>query len=62
MAVDWARAGIDDDRLDELVEHMPRIVQSFVIDPGRPPRSGAGLRRNLATWVAPAVHHHTERQ
>ncbi|WP_330178971.1 TetR/AcrR family transcriptional regulator [Nocardia sp. NBC_01503] len=52
-SVDWAAAGIDD--LDQLVEHMLRIVQSFVIDPGRPPRSGEELRAYLTTWVAPAL-------
>ncbi|MEV5646997.1 TetR/AcrR family transcriptional regulator [Nocardia sp. NPDC052254] len=51
--VDWAAAGITD--LDELVEHMLRIVQSFVIDPGRPPRTGRELRDYLTTWVAPAL-------
>lgn len=55
MAVDWEQAGIDGARLDELVEHMLRMVQSFVIDPGRPPRSGAALRSYLTTWVAPAL-------
>ncbi|WP_067567358.1 TetR/AcrR family transcriptional regulator [Nocardia acidivorans] len=52
-AVDWSAAGIDE--LDQLAEHMLRIVQSFVIDPGRPPRSGAELRAYLTTWVAPAL-------
>jgi len=54
--IDWARAGFTPAHLDELVEHMLRIVQSFVIDPGRPPRSGPELRAYLTTWVAPAVH------
>lgn len=53
--IDWARAGFDDNRLDELVEHILRIAQSFVIDPGRPPRTGAQLRAYLETWVAPAI-------
>ncbi|WP_280238411.1 TetR family transcriptional regulator [Nocardia abscessus] len=44
FAVDWDQAGIDSARLDELVEYMLRIVQSFVLDPGRPPRRGAELR------------------
>ncbi|WP_024802677.1 TetR/AcrR family transcriptional regulator [Nocardia sp. BMG51109] len=52
LAVDWAVAGIDP---DQLVEHMLRIVQSFVIDPGRPPRRGRELRDYLWTWVAPAL-------
>ncbi|EME14636.1 TetR/AcrR family transcriptional regulator [Rhodococcus triatomae] len=55
FGVDWAAAGLSGGNLDELVEHMLRIVQSFVIDPGRPPRSGAELRNYLRTWVAPAV-------
>ncbi|MTE16152.1 TetR/AcrR family transcriptional regulator [Nocardia aurantiaca] len=53
FSVDWAAAGISD--LDELVEHMLRIVQSFVIDPGRPPRRGAEIRGYLSRWVAPAL-------
>ena len=35
--VDWAGLGLRDDDLDELAEHLLRIIQSFVIDPGRPP-------------------------
>ncbi|GAB2665124.1 TetR/AcrR family transcriptional regulator [Nocardia goodfellowii] len=53
--IDWAAAGLTDTGLDELVEHMLRIVQSFVIDPGRPPRHGERLRAYLTTWVAPAL-------
>ncbi|MEV0467951.1 TetR/AcrR family transcriptional regulator [Nocardia tengchongensis] len=55
FSVDWAAAGLSGDALDELVEHMLRIVQSFVIDPGRPPRRGAELRDYLSKWVAPAL-------
>ncbi|MFD4182713.1 TetR/AcrR family transcriptional regulator [Rhodococcus sp. NPDC058514] len=55
FGVDWAEAGLAGANLDELVEHMLRIVQSFVIDPGRPRRSGAELRNYLRKWVAPAV-------
>lgn len=53
--IDWAAAGITGNAFDQLVEHMLRIVQSFVIDPGRPPRRGADLRAYLTTWVAPAL-------
>ncbi len=42
--VDWAGIGFADDDLDELAEHLLRIIQSFVIDPGRPPKTGAKLR------------------
>ena len=53
--VDWAGVGFTDDDLDELAEHLLRIIQSFVIDPGRPPKTGAKLRRYLRRWVAPAL-------
>lgn len=53
--VDWARAGFDDRLLADLVEHMLRTIQSFVVDPGRPPRAGQDLRRYLARWIAPSV-------
>jgi hypothetical protein len=53
--VDWAGIGFADDDLDELAEHLLRIIQSFVIDPGRPPKTGAKLRRYLRRWVAPAL-------
>ena len=53
--VDWEAAGFGDDDLDELAEHLLRIIQSFVIDPGRPPRTGAQLRAYLRRWVAPAL-------
>jgi AcrR family transcriptional regulator len=50
---DWSAAGYDDRMLDELIEHLLRTIQSFVIDPGRPPRAGQDLRRYLNRWVAP---------
>src|ERR1700754_3746144 len=55
FAVDWDGAGITDDKLDGLTEYMLRILQSLVIDPGRPPRRGRVLREDLNTWVAPVV-------
>jgi len=55
FAVDWNAVGITDDKLDALTEYMLRILQSFVIDPGRPPRRGQVLRNYLAEWVAPVV-------
>ena len=54
--VDWAGLGFTDDDLDELAEHLLRIIQSFVIDPGRPPRSGEELRDYLRRWVGGARH------
>src|ERR1700709_1891232 len=53
--VDWAGAGFTDDDLNELAEHLLRIIQSFVIDPGRPPRTGEDLRDYLRRWVGAAV-------
>ena len=53
--VDWAALGYTDADLDELAEHLLRIIQSFVIDPGRPPRRGEELRDYLRRWVGSAV-------
>jgi AcrR family transcriptional regulator len=53
--VDWAGLGFGDADLDELAEHLLRIIQSFVIDPGRPPRQGDGLRDYLRRWVGAAI-------
>ena len=52
--VDWAARGFTDADLDELAEHLLRIIQSFVIDPGRPPRTGEDLRAYLRRWVGGA--------
>jgi AcrR family transcriptional regulator len=53
--VDWAAVGFTDDDLHELAEHLLRIIQSFVLDPGRPPRTGEDLRNYLRRWVGGAV-------
>jgi AcrR family transcriptional regulator len=53
--VDWAAAGFTDSDLAELAEHLLRIIQSFVIDPGGPPLRGDELRRYLRRWVGAAV-------
>ncbi|OBG86343.1 TetR family transcriptional regulator [Mycobacterium sp. E802] len=55
LDVDWTGMGFSDDDLDDLVEYMLRILQSFMIDPGRPPRSGQTLRTYLRRWVAPVL-------
>ncbi|PRC52759.1 TetR family transcriptional regulator, partial [Mycobacterium sp. ITM-2017-0098] len=41
--------------LDQLSEHLLRIIQSFVLDPGRPPRHGEELRAYLSRWVGSAL-------
>lgn len=53
--VDWAALRYGDDDLDELAEHLLRIIQSFVVDPGRPPRQGEELREYLRRWVGAAI-------
>ena len=53
--VDWAAHGFTHGDLDELAEHLLRIIQSFVIDPGRPPRRGVELRDYMRRWVGAAV-------
>jgi AcrR family transcriptional regulator len=53
--VDWAAAGFSDRDLDELGEHLLRIIQSFMLDPGRPPRHGDELSHYLRRWVGAAL-------
>jgi AcrR family transcriptional regulator len=53
--VDWEQYGFDEAGLDELAEFCLRVVHSFLADPGRPPRSGADLRRYLTRWIGPAI-------
>ena len=55
LDVAWAELGFDDAGIDDLVEYMLRILQSFMVDPGRPPRTGDALRNYLRRWVAPVV-------
>jgi AcrR family transcriptional regulator len=54
-AVDWKKAGYDRAGLDELGEFTLRVLQSLVLDPGTPPRTGAALRGFLRRWAAPAI-------
>ena len=53
--VDWASAGLDEDGERELVEHLLRTLQTFLLDPGEPARSGEELRAYLQRWLAPAL-------
>ncbi len=53
--VAWTEHGFDSDGLDELVEQMLRMTQSFVVDAGHPARRGAELRAYLHTWLGSAV-------
>lgn len=56
--VDWDTAGFTDDKFDDLVEIMLRTLQSLMLDPGRPARTGTKLRDFLNDWIAPAVRAH----
>ncbi|WP_217439315.1 TetR/AcrR family transcriptional regulator [Nocardia barduliensis] len=55
LDVDWSELGLRDADLDDLVEYLLRILQSFMADPGRPPRRGTLLRGYLRRWVAPVL-------
>ena len=55
LDVDWAALGMDDAAIDDLVEYMLRLLQSFMIDPGRPPRTGTELRGYVRRWLGPVV-------
>lgn len=53
--IDWEAQGFNSRDLDELVEQMLRMTQSFVVDRGTPARTGAILRVYLTRWIGPAV-------
>lgn len=53
--VDWEYHGYDEQGLHGLVEHQLRIMQSFFISPGNPPRNEHDLRRYLQRWLGPVV-------
>lgn len=55
FGIDWDAAGLDDDAQRELVEHLLRTLQSLILDPGVPERSGEELRGYLQRWLAPAL-------
>jgi AcrR family transcriptional regulator len=58
--IDWDQLGFDDRTIDELVEFLLRIIQSMVIAPPDPPRSGAELRAYLHRWIGPALAARTD--
>jgi AcrR family transcriptional regulator len=53
--VNWEQAGYDRAGLGELGEFTLRVLQSLVLDPGTPRRSGSALRGYLRRWVGPAI-------
>jgi len=55
FGIDWSEVGLAEADQLELVEHLLRILQSFVLDPGEPARTGDELRAYLGRWVAPVL-------
>ncbi len=55
FGIDWSEVGLAEADQLELVEHLLRTLQSFVLDPGDPARTGDDLRAYLSRWVAPAL-------
>lgn len=55
LDVDWKALGFDDEGIDDLVEYMLRMLQSFMVDPGPSQRTGAALRDYVRRWLGPVV-------
>lgn len=55
MPIDWARYDVSDEQLAEFTEQVVRTIQSFMLDPGSPPRKEQQLRAYLDRWLAPGV-------
>jgi AcrR family transcriptional regulator len=55
FGIDWAALGLDDSAQRDLVEHLLRMLQTLVLDPGNPPRNGDQVRAYLQRWLAPAL-------
>lgn len=55
FGIDWSEVGLAEADQLELVEHLLRVLQSFVLDPGDPARGGDELRAYLRRWVAPVL-------
>jgi AcrR family transcriptional regulator len=52
----WHLDGISPDAIDELVEWTLRVLQSMILDPGRPSRAPKQLRDYLRRWLLPAIN------
>jgi AcrR family transcriptional regulator len=53
--IDWTALGYCGNDFDDLVEYLLRIIQSMVLVPSKPPRSGSELRAVLRHWIGPVV-------
>ncbi len=55
LGVDWSGDALGERERPELVEHLLRTLQSFLLDPGTPERSAEELRAYLQRWLAPTL-------
>lgn len=55
LGVDWTRAGVADDELDDLAELMLRLIGSLLQHPAGTPRSPDDVRRFVRRWLGPAL-------
>lgn len=53
--IDWEALGYRGTDFDDLVEYLLRIIQSMVLIPPQPPRTGTELRAMLRHWIGPVV-------
>ncbi|BBY37774.1 TetR family transcriptional regulator [Mycobacterium mantenii] len=53
--IDWEALGYRGADFDDLVEYLLRIIQSMVLIPPQPPRTGTELRAMLRHWIGPVV-------
>jgi AcrR family transcriptional regulator len=51
VRIDWDSLGLTGSLFDEFLEQVLRMVQSLLLDPGDPPRTGPALRTYLARWL-----------
>lgn len=55
IPVDLQAIGLGEHEQGELVEVLLRNLQSLVLDPGDPARTGDDVRAYLSRWLAPAL-------
>ncbi|MFW0787497.1 TetR/AcrR family transcriptional regulator [Gordonia sp. CPCC 206044] len=55
MDVAWSATGYGPAEIDDVIEFVLRTLQSMILDPGTPPRSGDDLRRFLDRWAGAAI-------
>lgn len=55
LGIDWSDGAPGEGGRSELVEHLLRTLQTFLLDPGTPERSAEELRGYLQRWLAPTL-------